>query len=76
MFHGQPPDARSDKDLHRVMARYSAYPESEQYLDAKLELERRQWFRDFWTTGIVAWIALGISIVAIIVSVLVLICKQ
>jgi hypothetical protein len=45
--------------------------ESEQFLNAQLELERRQWFREFWTHGIVAWIALVFSVISIIVSVVV-----
>ena len=74
LFHGRPPDGRSDKDLLRVMARFSHIPgglESEQYLDAKLESDRRAWFLEFWTHGIVSWIALVLSVVSIIVSVVV-----
>jgi hypothetical protein len=69
LFQGRPSDARSDKDLHRIMATFLTYPQSEQYLDAQLELERRKWLRDFLTGGIVAWIALGLSMISILLSV-------
>src|SRR5689334_3969489 len=41
---------------------------SPQYAHAKLELEARTWLRDFWTRTLVTWIALGISILALVLS--------
>jgi hypothetical protein len=37
--------------------------------DAELELETRAWLRDFWTRSIVAWLALFISIVSIVIAI-------
>ena len=31
----------------------------------KVELDRRNWWRDFWTKGIVAWIALLIALASL-----------
>jgi hypothetical protein len=35
---------------------------------AELELETRAWLRDFWTRSLVTWLALGISILAFVLS--------
>ena len=36
----------------------------------RLELEKRKWRKDFWSKGIVAWIALVLSVVSIILNLL------
>ena len=36
---------------------------------AELELETRAWFRDFWTRSIVAWLALFISIISVVIAI-------
>jgi hypothetical protein len=36
---------------------------------AELELETRSWLRDFWSRSIVAWIALVISIISVVIAV-------
>ena len=36
---------------------------------AELELETRQWLRDFWSRSLVAWIAPIISIISVAVAV-------
>lgn len=41
---------------------------SPHYAHAKLELETRAWLRDFWTRTLVTWLALGISILALVLS--------
>jgi len=35
---------------------------------AELELETRAWMRDFWTRSLVTWLALGLSIIALVFS--------
>ncbi len=35
---------------------------------AEQELKRRAFWRDFWSKGIVAWLALALSIVSLVVS--------
>jgi hypothetical protein len=37
---------------------------------AKAELDRRQFWRKFWSFGLVGWIALGVSIVSLVISIL------
>jgi hypothetical protein len=37
--------------------------------NAELELEYRAWVRDFWTRTIVSWLALLISIIALLVAI-------
>ena len=36
---------------------------------AELELETREWLRDFWSRSIVAWIAIVISIISVVFAV-------
>ncbi|MDO9317991.1 MAG: hypothetical protein Q7V56_07300 [Gammaproteobacteria bacterium] len=36
---------------------------------AELELERRKYLREFFTKRIVSWIALGVSVVSLIISI-------
>jgi len=38
---------------------------------AKVEIERRIFWKKFWTSGIVAWLALVVSIVALYVAIIV-----
>jgi hypothetical protein len=37
--------------------------------DAELELNTRDWLRDFWTRSLVTWLALAISIASIIIAI-------
>jgi hypothetical protein len=37
--------------------------------DAELELDTRDWLRDFWSRSLVAWLALVISIVSITIAI-------
>ena len=36
---------------------------------ARVELERRDFWRKFWTHGLVAWLALVVSIIALVCSI-------
>ena len=36
---------------------------------AELELERRKYLREFYTKSIVSWIAIGVSVVSLIISI-------
>jgi hypothetical protein len=42
---------------------------SSDHADAELELETRLWLRDLWSQSIVAWLALVISIVSIVIAI-------
>ena len=37
--------------------------------DAELELETRDWLREFWSRSLVAWLALVISVVSITIAI-------
>ena len=57
-----------DSALNRIVNSHdpSASPHR---ADAELELETRAWLREFWSRSIVAWIALMISIISVIIAV-------
>jgi hypothetical protein len=42
---------------------------SPDHADAELELDTRDWLRDFWSRSFVAWLALLISIVSIAIAI-------
>jgi hypothetical protein len=54
-----------DSALHRIVNTHnpSASPD---HADAELELDTRDWLRDFWSRSFVAWIALVISIISVV----------
>ncbi|MDQ8196358.1 hypothetical protein QEH59_18150 [Coraliomargarita sp. SDUM461004] len=56
-----------DRNL-RILVR-DQIPTSKDGADAGLELETRQWIRDFYSRTIVAWIALIISVLALGISI-------
>jgi hypothetical protein len=57
---------KSDSELVQLIGRAS--PGSEIHGDAVAEREYRQRKHDFWSKNVVSWIALGLSIVAILIS--------
>jgi hypothetical protein len=58
----------SDFELH--MAVNSKIQMSEEHIAAKLELERRDRKHRFWCQDLVAWLALGLAIISLVVSAL------
>ncbi len=56
----------SDFELHNLTGFYDGTPAKSAAL---VELARRKFWRDFWTHGIIAWIALVISIASLIMNV-------
>ena len=58
----------SDFELH--MAVNSKIQMSEEHITAKLELERRERKYRFWRQDLVAWLALGLAIISLVVSAL------
>ena len=57
----------TDEELHRRIGAY--VPDSDQFTAAKVELERRERNRTFWRKDIVAWLALALSIVSLLLSI-------
>jgi len=55
-----------DTKLKQMIAEYSVTNPDRS--SAELELETRAWLRDFWTRSLVTWLALGISILALVLS--------
>lgn len=53
-------------ELHLLVN--SKVPMAEEHIAAKLELDRRDRNRRFWRQDLVAWLALALSIVSLIVS--------
>ena len=58
----------SDFELH--MAVNSKIQMFEEHIAAKLELERRERKHRFWRQDLVAWLALGLVIISLVVSAL------
>jgi hypothetical protein len=56
----------SDYELHQLVN--SKVPWTEEHIAAKLELDRRDRNRRFWRQDLVAWLALVLSVVSLIVS--------
>ena len=57
----------TDEELHRRLGAY--VPDSDRFTAAKVELERRERMRGFWRRDIVAWLALFLSVVSLVVSI-------
>lgn len=55
----------TDFDLHRAVN--TKAPMAEEHIAAKLELEKREQCRRFWRQDLVAWLALGLSIISLVV---------
>lgn len=53
-------------ELHQLVN--TKVPTSEEHIAAKLELERRDRNRRFWRQDLVAWLALVLSVVSLVVS--------
>ena len=62
--------ARSLDDFELLQQVHSKIPQAEEHIAAKLELERRDRLRRFWRQDLVAWLALALSIIALVVSAL------
>jgi len=60
--------ARSLKDIDLQIIVSTKTPSSQEAIAAKYELDRRDKRRTFWLRDIVAWIALVLSIIAILIS--------
>jgi hypothetical protein len=60
--------ARSLPDFELHLLVNSKVPMAEEHNAAKLELERRDRSRRFWRQDLVAWLALCLSIVSLVVS--------
>jgi hypothetical protein len=57
----------SDSALHRIVNTHDPST-SPDHADAELELNTRDWLRDFWSRSFVAWIALMISIISVVIA--------
>jgi len=55
---------KTDSELLQIIA--GTNPASDQHTDSVVELEYRRSLRDFWSKGIVAWIALVIGSISLI----------
>jgi hypothetical protein len=58
----------SDFELHKAVN--SKIQMSEEHIAANLELECRERKHRFWRQDLVAWLALGLSIISLVVSAL------
>lgn len=58
----------TDFDLHRAVN--TKVPMAEEHIAAKLELEKRERRRRFWRQDLVAWLALVLSVISLVVSAL------
>ena len=57
---------KTDSELYQIIARTN--PADDQHCDAIEELDRIKRRRDFWSIKVVSWFALGLSIIAILIS--------
>ena len=62
--------ARSLDDFGLLQQVHSKIPQAEEHIAAKLELESRERRRRFWRQDLVAWLALALSIISLVVSAL------
>jgi len=60
--------ARSLPDAELLRRVHSLTPQAEEHIAAKLELERRERKRRFWRQDLVAWLALVLAVISLIVS--------
>lgn len=60
--------ARTLKDIDLEIIVSTKVPSSQEAIAAKFELARREKRRTFWLRDIVAWIALALSVVSIVLS--------
>jgi len=63
------PDFRKLPDIELYKLRDGFQGWSPQSAGAKIEIERRLFWRKFLTHGIVAWLALIVSIIALVLSI-------
>ena len=62
--------ARGLSDFELLKSVNSKVPMSDEHISAKLKLERRDRKHRFWRQDLVAWLALGLSIISLVVSAL------
>lgn len=67
-FHSAVRKARSLPDFELHLLVNSKVPMAEEHIAAKLELDRRDRNRRFWRQDLVAWLALVLSVISLIVS--------
>jgi predicted nucleic acid-binding Zn ribbon protein len=65
--HAEHARSLADNDLEIIVS--TKIPMSQEAIAARVELARRERKRTFWRKDIVAWIALALSVVSIVISV-------
>ena len=65
-------DLRNKTDEELISYIHKNNPWSDLHIAAKAEYEKRIRKRDFWSKGIVAWLALGVSIISLVISIIAL----
>lgn len=65
---------KSDEELIKLL--HTKLPTGDLYIAAKIEYEKRLGKRTFWRKDIVAWLAFGVSIISLVVSIIALYIKR